>query len=1094
MRSLHQSTRAGLLALVATSIAAAQPTSVEHSPFDPTFGEPVGITQREPDTPREDDQVTLFVRVSFQFTYDRVALYYTTDGSQPSGTFGAGQGSTQVLSNTGGQIVFVRNEGNRDWWSVVLPIGTRGFAQTIRYKIGAWSTGGGAEVVADNGGTSYTFVNKLAWPGAGAGSPTPSAGYPPVSFWKEEAMVGNNYYNAMIDQNGTIFDIFYPGAGAVQGVGTKNEGYVDGGDTFPAFTSGRGQMHVNQYMAGLRVDGLTYWMSNQNGLGYTDIAQAYHPTSNTVNSNRRLNAAGNNISIQQIDFAPKLEAGPLGYPLYVDGVQKPNRGLHVERFVLTNNGPLAKTVNFYYYGDWAINGGDGSDASYYDTIAINGSPINAMIAYDNAGGTAVSRGEYNPTSTSDNNNYSKDVSIFLGAAMKLCTAVGGSGGSPATDGWKDTSTDAGQGWIGRQITLQPGVPVEIDVLIAGGFKPTAGVGDVGDVQIRPAFSWFLNNSMQSLQAQTDQWWTDWLSTGVTVDTPDDDYDKLFKRGLLASALHIDGQSGALVAGYHNGAYPFCWPRDAVYGAVCMARTGHIAESAGVYQWMRDVCFRGNESWGKGFWKQKYTTDGYVVWSAPQIDETAVFPWGVYYHWQATGDNAFLASHYNTVREAAYTISSNPGDSNLLPFLNYNATERLMWSNNVWEDSYGFFIYSNANVVRGLRDAAAIATAQGNGGDAADFTNRANTIQSGLDDKLNANGEITDISQLGIVYPFRVYLPTDSKAVRYIDRINGVQNDTSGNSHPLMNFTNRYHWQDLINRYWGDGYWGNGSASSPWGAGPWFLSTMWYGLYYAERADYTANKADIDNHKYRMDLLIDRLGPAGFGAEQIAPHCSDSCPAGDCPDCGSLTYLGQTDFVLQTAWPNAWESMSTFVDAIMAFLDYHPDAINDSFRVDPKLPTGWGTMTFNNLYLRGKRFNVRCDESPGINSITFTNVSGGALNFGASIRVPAGSNVLTTTLDCNPIAYSYASNIGRVLTQTNQPLGSAANTVNTLRVYFGLRGDLDHNGSVQVADIPLMVNLLLGIDPDCIARPIADMDGNGQLNGADLALFIDAILP
>src|SRR5262249_11287538 len=162
-------------------------------------------------------------------------------------------------SNSNTLVTFIRNEntaeGMRDWWKSTLPSNSRGYNQTIRYKLSAWSTGGGNEVFA-NGGAAYAFTNRLAWPGAGAGSPNPATGYPPVYFWKEEAVVGNNYINAMLDQNGTIYDIHYPGAGAVFGVGTRNEGYVDGNDTFPPFTSGRGQMNVNQYMAGLRVDGL----------------------------------------------------------------------------------------------------------------------------------------------------------------------------------------------------------------------------------------------------------------------------------------------------------------------------------------------------------------------------------------------------------------------------------------------------------------------------------------------------------------------------------------------------------------------------------------------------------------------------------------------------------------------------------------------------------------------------------------------------------------------------------------------------------------------------------------------------------------------
>ncbi|HKQ49084.1 MAG TPA: glycoside hydrolase family 15 protein [Phycisphaerae bacterium] len=1057
----------------------AAPSAVEHTPGTQTFGEPADVTQREPFVPREDDTVDIFFRVSFQFAYDRVCVYYTTDGSDPMGTFGTPSGSTQVLGNFNGLATFVRNEntveGVRDWWTTTLPIGARQFGQTSRYKITAWDSGGGGEFSA-NGFNSYDYVNKLAWPGAGAGSPNPSLGYPPVSFWKEEAVVGNQYINVIIDQNGTVYDIYYPGAGAVYGVGTKNEGYADGRDTFPAFTSGRGQMHTNQLMAGIRIDGTTYWMSNQNGLGYDSVMQAYHPTSNTVTTSARLHANGNNIQVDQEDFSP------LGVTFPNINGGGPNRGIYLKRFVLTNNGPVSKTVNFYFYGDFAINGGDGSDAMYQDTGASHG----AMYAYDNVGGSANSRGEYNPTFDPD---YPKDNSIFFGSALKLCSSVGGASGTPATDSWRDTSADNGQGWIGLQLTLAPGVAQEIDLAVIGGYQ-TGLHSDTGDNQIRPALDWFFANSAATLKTATDTYWTNWLNEGVTVDLPDDDYDELFRRGLLATALHIDGPTGAMIAGFHNGAYPFCWPRDAVYGAVCMARTGHEAESAGVYNWMRDTCYRDNEPWGKGFWKQKYTTNGYTVWSSPQIDETAVFPWGLYYHYLVTGDTTFLTSHYATMKEAATTIHSNPSNPALLPFLNYNATEQLMWSNNVWEDQYNFFAYSNANVVAGLRDAAAIANALGNNADEADFAGWQATIKAGLDDWLDDNSEITDISQLGIVYPFQVYHPQDTRAVRYIDRINGVQSDSSGNSHPLVNFTNDYGWLDLINRYWGDNYWGRSDdpVNTPWGAGPWFLSTAWYGLYYAERADYTANKTDIDNHKYRMDLLIDRLGPAGFGAEQISPYCNPCT----CPDCGSLLYPNQPDFVLQTAWPNAWESMSTFVDAIMAFLDFVPDAPDGAFRIAPKLPTGWSTMQFNNLHVGASRLNVLSTESPGINTCAITNVSGGAMTYHVYVRVPGGSNVFAVTQDCSAHAWNSEPTIGKV--QIDGTLNASAASTTTLRVYYGLRGDFDHDSAVDLDDIPVLVNILLGLDTDCVKFPIADCNGDGENDGLDIAPFTDALVP
>lgn len=1056
----------------------AAPTAVEHTPGVQAFSQAPDVTQREPETPREADAVEVNLRVSFQFTYDRVAIYWTNDGSEPGGSFGVGTVGTQVLSNSGGQVTFVTNEstmeGTRDWWKATLPVSAREYGQTIKYRISAWDTGGGGEVFA-NGGSSYSYVNKLAWPGAGAGSPNPGQGYPPVYFWKEEAMVGNNYINLMLDQNGTIFDIFYPGAGAWLGVATKNEGYAGGNDTFPPFTSGRGQMHVNQVMCGIRVDGLTYWMSNESGLGYDNVAQAYNPDSNTVISSSRLHGGGNNIAVQQYDFCPK----GINFPNDLDG--NPNRGLYVKRMILTNNGPSTKVINLYAYGDFAINGGDGSDAMYQDGGASHG----AMVAFDNAGGSAISRGEYNPRFAPD--DYPKNVSVFLGTALKKCAGVGDSAGTPATDSWRDTSADNGQGWIGMQLTLDPGVPVEVDMCIAGGFKQGL-FADVGDRQIRPALDWFFANSMSSVMGDTDAYWQSWLNEGVLLDTPDTTYDELFKRGLLATALHLDGVSGAVAAGYHNGAYPFCWPRDAVYAAVCLARVGHLPEADKVYQWMRDVAYRDNESWGKGFWKQKYTMDGHVVWPSPQIDETAVFPWGVYYQYLITGDLAFLGSHYDEVRDAAFTCSTSPGDAGLHALLNYNATERLMWSNNVWEDQYGFFIYSNANVVRGLQDAAAIAGALGNNADSLDFGNRADTIRGGLTDKLNANAEVTDISQLGIVYPFDIFDSISPQAVNYIDRVNGVANDTTGNSHPLVNFNDDYGWLNLINRYWGDSYWGNGSPASPWGAGPWFLSTLWYGLYYAERADHTGDKVDIDNHKFRIDLCIDELGPIGFGAEQIAPSCNPCT----CPNCGSLLYPGQTDFVLQTAWPNAWESMSTFVDALMAFLDYKPQAPTDSFIIEPNLPTGWNTMTFSGLRLKDKRFNVRCDEEQGLNTHTLTNVTGGTLHYTTQLRVPTTANVFAVTADCQYVAAVLHPASGRLQISGTMNAGAGSDTV--LRAYYGLRGDFDLNAAVDMADLPVFVNVLLGLDPDCANNPIADMDGDFLNDGGDIQPFIDALLP
>lgn len=651
----------GLLCLGQIAISLAIPEFVAHHPTNQVFGEPAGVTMREPDVPREDEAITIHARIGFAGYYTNVAIYYTTDSSTPSGAFGVGTGTTQVLTNFAGTMTFLRlentAEGQVDWWRGVLPASTRIYGQTIRYVVSAWHFGGGPEIFANNEGcsdgvcnnpsntpTQYSYTNKLAWPGRGAAYVDHAAGYPPVSFWKEEAVVGNNYINVMLDQNGTVYDIYYPSAGMVQGMGTKNEGYVGGPDTFPpGLPAGfRGQMNVNQLMGGIRVDGKTYWLSNESGVGYSSVSQSYVANSNVVQSTARLTAEGNNILVQQVDFSPK----GITFPNDLGG--SPNRGLYVKRYLLTNQGPISKTINFYYYGDFALNGGDGYDGMFWDGNR------GAMGAYDNVPRLTSISGEYNPTSFAD---YSKNVSVYLAAALKVCTAVGGSTGTAATDSWRDTSGDNGQGWIGTKLTLAPGVTREVNVMVAGGFDTFPNATGTYAYQIAPALDWFLGTSMASIEGSTNQYWQNWLLSGTTVETPEARYNELFTRGLLATALHLDGKNGGVIAGMHNGAYPCVWPRDAVYAAITLDRTGHHAEAAEVYRFLHDIAYRAQDTWGKGFWYQKYTTDGYIVWNAPQVDETAVVPWGVLYHFLVTNDQNFLLNNWSMVYEAAMASST-----------------------------------------------------------------------------------------------------------------------------------------------------------------------------------------------------------------------------------------------------------------------------------------------------------------------------------------------------------------------------------------------------------------------------------------------------
>lgn len=965
---------------------------------------------RQPSLPREGESVNVWARVGYSFFYTDVAVYYTTDGTNPVGSKGVPTGSTQVLRSSASQVSFVRNEptgqGQVDWWRATLPASTRLYGQNVRYRIGAWHSSSGPEVWANNYGCedgvcdnpanpplTFGFLNGIAWPGAGQGQPNPGAGYPPVHHWKEEAVVGNTFINAMLDQNGTVYDIYGPGPGAVRGISTKNEGYVGGLDTFPPGLppGNRGQMHFNHLMAGIRVDGLTHWMSNPNGQSFSNVTQSYLGDTNVVESSSRLTFGGNNILVQQYDFAPyNLSTWPR------DGNNNDLRGMIVKRFILTNNGATTENLDFYVYGDWAINGGDQFDQSAMDYSR------RAMYAWDNTDRWTNSTGEYNPTTTGD---YRKDVSVYFAAALKTLNSVGGSAGDWATDDWRASSTDQGQGWIATKVTLAPGQSKEVNMIVVNGFDNFPNATGTYNFQIAPVLDWFKNSSMAATQAETEAQWINLLGQGVTVDFPDDNYDKLFKRGILGTMLHFDGRQGGLIAGMHNGAYPFVWPRDAVYGAVTLTRAGHWNTARRIYDWMRNIAYRGNESWGKGFFYQKYTTDGHIIWSAPQVDETAVVPWGLWWLYQSAFDFSDISTNHQMIRDSARAMSEDSVlDSRLYLDDNFN----LMHSMNVWEDSFALHLYSNANVVRGLWDARKLverAAFSGWQSDSTLYQNRADQILSGIRARLAWNGENTDISQLGLVYPFQVIPATDPDAVRVIDRINGVAPNNANQFTPLVRTGGE--WDGLIDRYWGDTYW-NG--------GPWFLSTLWYGLYYMERADSTTGFGDIDNHKFRVDRCIANVGPVGFGAEQIAPA-------------NSLLYPGQTDFRLQTAWPNAWESMSKFVDALMAFLDYDPDSVNNTLRISPKLPSGWKTMTFHNVRMgQNNGWDIRVDDSGRFIQTTLTNIYSGGPNLDLHSKLPAGSRPVRVTVNGVQVPTNYLATGHRVRVQGALTSGVGNRTV------------------------------------------------------------------
>jgi hypothetical protein len=520
-----------------------------------------------------------------------------------------------------------------------------------------------------------------------------------------------------------------------------------------------------------------------------------------------------------------------------------------------------------------------------------------------------------------------------------------------------------------------------------------------------------------------------------------------------------------------------WPRDGAYAAVTFDRTGHAAESAAFYRWLNNA-ERPTESWGPGFFYQKYTTDGKPVWRNPQVDETSSVPWGMYYHYLVTGDGAFLSNNWNLAYTSARASSE---DSAVNPvFLNYDDATHLIWSWNVWEDKTNEHVYSNGSVVRGLEDAASIGDVVGSNSWATTFRTRATDIKGngswGIVKRLNDKVEPSDISHLGLTIPYEVFTPNDPLMTNIVEWLHGRQS-AGGFTDDIVE-----HGGDgdgLLRRY---NHKIGGEADTYWNGGPWTLSTAWYGMYFARWQDYVGGKTMVNTNKLMLDKIIAKLGPMGLAAEQIALNA------------GEQKYPG---FWHQAAWPNVWESHSTIVDQMMMFLDYKP-LTNNTCYFAPKLPTGWPSLTFNNLPYRTHRLDVTISEGTFETRADINKRTAGALSVDLYLRIPAGNTptvVITNGSYYVPSPGQYDTATGRV--RINVPLLSATGN-NVLAVTYGT-SDFDGDGLTDSFEVGAGSNpansdsdgdqMSDGFEYTYFGHPTngdpnADADGDGQNNVAE----------
>lgn len=793
---------------------------------------------------------------------------------------------------------------------------------------------------------------------------------PAREYFQEEAMLGNGYGFAQADARGSLYDLMYP-MGIYSGI------VVDGADA-----SGTQGVQVNAYesVAGIEVDGKTYWLNHGDQWTFT---QSY------VTDTAVLTTVATHVSAQvrvtMYDFFPK----GITYPNTTGG--QPIRGMFLKRMVVENLAASARSIGVLYYADLNVNGDPAQDTVTYKSTE------KVLEFYD--GGNAGS---------------GRTRTLTFGLRMKSTGSI--------TSETNAVYGSDGAGHLKQVATIGASSSQEFDVLLVGATAATTGAS-LYTSDIVPAVTWFNGQTISSTQTTTQNAWTALINGATELDTPDAAYDAAYKRGLITTILTVNEDTGGVAAGFHNGAYAFNWPRDSVYAAMTLDRAGLPDLPAKQYDWLWNKAERDtstNDIGGDGlfyrFWYQKYTMDGKRAWEQPQIDQTAIIPFGVKLHWDMTGDTTFRSTYYPMVKEAALVSSQNSSHAGL----DFSESMHLMFSYNIWEDQWGMFLYSNSGVVAGLDAAATLAGLEGQTADQTTFVSRrddikntgilssvasTNTTSPGLyssdygrfymtkdlkkwytDASAIWNAITTDISMLGVVVPFGVLPADDSRVVNTVNELEPALTDSAEMGQATGGVA-RYR-QDQTSRY--------GSTYSSYGdtyydGGPWMVATTWLSQYYLERANTATGSTNANKAKSYMDWILSYLGNVGIGAEQVDET------------------KGPDQFAHQAAWGNGWESNASIVDNLLSFIDYTYSAANNTFTAWPKIPSAWSFIG-SNVKLKNGKLNLKVTEvSSTQTQVELTNNTLSNL----SLEIYAQTDATPSTVTGTTLSWTYDSANGRV---------------------------------------------------------------------------------
>jgi len=463
-----------------------------------------------------------------------------------------------------------------------------------------------------------------------------------------EGLVGNRTMTARVDGRGATYDIYFPTVGLHSNVRPR-EGDLP-----------QSRSHFRAIVGGLAVGRRLDWFTEH---AAWDAFQNYSGATNLLTTD--LTWRNGPIRVLITDFVAMGDS----LPRNEGGERSP--GQYIKRFRIRNEGTEPRLAIFGVYVQAEVNGGVGDlGLSWHDQER-------ALLAINRGHGHS-------------NRKLARDSTVEFALAL-----------DPRGD-VDCEPTGPNEAILYRWIDLPAGESVTVDLLVSGAF--TGWRGDQGTFThwLRPALSWFRSTDLDAVEQNAALEWDTFIEPIPTLHLPRASYAVSLRRSALAAALHADAETGAVVGGLDRGLSAYCWPRDAVWVGVALARIGHPDFLKGVVRWLDRARARSRPFL---YWFQKYSMDGVPEWETPAIDQTAVIPWGLERYHHATGDLEFVASVWPMVEQAARVCG---GDSGGHPGLFFDESLNLISSAGMGDQHFGAFLYSNAAVVAGLRAAARLA--------------------------------------------------------------------------------------------------------------------------------------------------------------------------------------------------------------------------------------------------------------------------------------------------------------------------------------------------------------------------------------------------